>query len=163
MCVYQPGSLSRSIFILGWLSGFVYRFVSTGTIEEKIFQRQAAKQSLSASMIDNVVQGDDQLVFSAQDLRKLFLYKGHHTICETHETFKCKRCKNGKQHIKSQAMLYGDASTYVVPSTLSLATGLVLIPLLGGTIGRIQISRTITTICCGQRVGEMISRSSSNT
>jgi DNA repair and recombination RAD54-like protein len=90
--------------------------VSTGTIEEKIFQRQAAKQSLSASMIDNVVQRDDQLVFSAQDLRKLFLYKGHNTICETHETFKCKRCKNGKQHIKSQAMLYGDASTSVISS-----------------------------------------------
>jgi DNA repair and recombination RAD54-like protein len=67
-------------------------------------------------MIDNVVQGDDQLVFSAQDLRKLFLYKGHQTICETHETFKCKRCKNGKQQIKSQAMLYGDASTYVASS-----------------------------------------------
>lgn len=101
------------------VSGFVYRFVCTGSIEEKIFQRQASKQSLSASMIDtNALPSGDQLVFSAQDLRKLFLYKGHQTVCETHETFKCKRCKNGKQQIKSQAMLYGDPSTYV-PSLLS--------------------------------------------
>lgn len=64
-------------------------------------------------MIDNVVPGGDQLAFSAQDLRKLFLYKGHQTVCETHETFKCKRCKNGKQLLKAQAMLYGDPNTFV--------------------------------------------------
>jgi DNA repair and recombination RAD54-like protein len=62
-------------------------------------------------MIDQALAGgDDQLMFSAQDLRNLFKYKGD-TACETHETFKCKRCKNGKQTIKSQAMLYGDATT----------------------------------------------------
>lgn len=92
--------------------GFVYRFVCTGSIEEKIFQRQASKQSLSASMIDNnALPSGDQLVFSTQDLRKLFLFKGHQTVCETHETFKCKRCKGGKQQVKAQAMLYGDPST----------------------------------------------------
>ncbi|KAF8320056.1 DNA repair protein, SNF2 family [Clavulina sp. PMI_390] len=93
---------------------FVYRFVCTGSIEEKIFQRQASKQLLSASMIDNTSAngGGDALSFSGQELRKLFLYKGHQTVCETHDTFKCKRCKNGKQVVKAQAMLYGDPSTW---------------------------------------------------
>ncbi|KAI0306483.1 DNA repair protein, SNF2 family [Multifurca ochricompacta] len=71
---------------------FVYRFISTGTIEEKIFQRQASKQALSSAV-------------------KLFLFN-EHTQCETHETFKCKRCRHGKQVIKAPALLYGDASTW---------------------------------------------------
>ncbi|KAF8343917.1 DNA repair protein, SNF2 family [Cantharellus anzutake] len=88
---------------------FVYRFISTGTIEEKIYQRQASKQSLSASIVDQV--DNSELQFSGNELRKLFLFKDG-TVCETHDTFKCGRCKNGKQVLKSQALLYGDASTW---------------------------------------------------
>jgi len=88
--------------------GFVYRFISTGTIEEKIFQRQASKQALSASVVDQ--KEDADLHFSNEELKKLFLFKKN-TACETHETFKCKRCKNGKQVVKSPALLYGDASS----------------------------------------------------
>ena len=91
--------------------GFVYRFISTGTIEEKIFQRQASKQALSSAVVDE--KEDAERHFSVDALRKLFLLN-ENTLSETHETFKCKRCKNGKQTIKSQALLYGDASTYVV-------------------------------------------------
>jgi len=88
---------------------FVYRFISTGTIEEKIFQRQAQKQALSSSVVDE--KEDAERHFSADDLRKLFLFK-ENTFCETHETFKCKRCKDGKQFIKAPALLYGDSSTW---------------------------------------------------
>lgn len=35
------------------------------------------------------------------------------TDSETHDTFKCKRCRDGKQILKSKAMLYGDTSTCV--------------------------------------------------
>ena len=90
--------------------GFVYRFISTGTIEEKIFQRQASKQALSSAVVDE--KEDAERHFSNDALRKLFLFN-EHTECETHETFKCKRCKHGKQIIKAPALLYGDASTYV--------------------------------------------------
>lgn len=90
--------------------GFVYRFISTGTIEEKIFQRQANKQSLSSAVVDE--KEDVERHFSLDALRKLFLFN-ENTLCETHETFKCKRCKNGRQMMKAQALLYGDASTYV--------------------------------------------------
>jgi DNA repair and recombination RAD54-like protein len=91
-----------------YLPGFVYRFISTGTIEEKIFQRQANKQALSSAVVDE--KEDMERHFSVDALRQLFRFN-EDTNCETHETFKCKRCKDGKQFIKAPALLYGDAST----------------------------------------------------
>lgn len=90
------------------LPGFVYRFISTGTIEEKIFQRQASKQALSSAVVDE--KEDAERHFSLDALRKLFLFN-EKTLCETHQTFKCKRCKDGRQMVKAPALLYGDAST----------------------------------------------------
>ena len=49
---------------------YLYRFLATGTIEEKVFQRQLSKESLQ-----NVVNGSgelEQAVMSKEDLRKLF-------------------------------------------------------------------------------------------
>lgn len=88
--------------------GFVYRFIATGTIEEKIFQRQASKQALSSCVVDE--KQDAERHFSLDELRRLFLFK-ENTLSETHDTFKCKRCKDGKQFMKAPALLYGDAST----------------------------------------------------
>jgi DNA repair and recombination protein RAD54 and RAD54-like protein len=89
--------------------GFVYRFIATGSIEEKIFQRQAQKQALSSSVVDE--KEDVERHFSLDELRKLFEFK-EDILCETHDTFKCKRCKGGRQVEKAQALLYGDASTW---------------------------------------------------
>ena len=116
MCVALP---AITLCLCSWLFhdfriGFVYRFISTGTIEEKIFQRQASKQALSSAVVDE--KEDAERHFSIDALRKLFLFN-EHTDCETHETFKCKRCKNGKQIIKAPVLLYGDASS-CVPSLL---------------------------------------------
>ncbi|TRM59942.1 P-loop containing nucleoside triphosphate hydrolase protein [Schizophyllum amplum] len=88
---------------------FVYRFIATGTIEEKIFQRQANKQALSSSVVDE--KEDVERHFSTDSLRQLFKFN-ENTLCDTHDTFKCKRCKNGVQSIKAPALLYGDASTW---------------------------------------------------
>lgn len=88
---------------------FVYRFIATGTIEEKIFQRQSHKQSLSSCVVDSAE--DVERHFSLDSLRELFQYRPA-TTSDTHDTFKCKRCKDGKQAIKAQAMLYGDTSTW---------------------------------------------------
>lgn len=89
---------------------FVYRFIGTGTIEEKIFQRQSHKQSLSSCVVDEAE--DVERHFSLDGLRELFQYRPG-TRSDTHDTFKCKRCKpDGKQHIKAPAMLYGDTSTW---------------------------------------------------
>ncbi|SCV74367.1 BQ2448_6799 [Microbotryum intermedium] len=96
---------------------FVYRFVATGTVEEKIFQRQSHKQNLSSCVVDS--NEDVERHYSGDNLRQLFQYK--ESKCETHELFKCKRCKDGKQVAKSTAMLYGDTSTWNHMSNACLA------------------------------------------
>jgi DNA repair and recombination protein RAD54 and RAD54-like protein len=89
---------------------FVYRFITTGTIEEKIFQRQSHKQALSSAVVD--CSEDVERHFSLDSLKELFQYQGE-TRSDTHDTFRCKRCKpDGKQFIKAPAMLYGDTSTW---------------------------------------------------
>ena len=89
---------------------FVYRFIATGTIEEKIFQRQSHKQSLSSCVVDSAE--DVERHFSLDSLRELFQYRPD-TTSDTHDTFKCKRCKpDGKQFVKAPAMLYGDTNTW---------------------------------------------------
>ena len=89
---------------------FVYRFIATGSIEEKIFQRQSHKQSLSSCVVDSAE--DVERHFTLDSLKELFQYKPG-TTSDTHDSFKCKRCKpDGKQHLKAPAMLYGDTSTW---------------------------------------------------
>ncbi|EGW32592.1 uncharacterized protein SPAPADRAFT_51134 [Spathaspora passalidarum NRRL Y-27907] len=98
---------------------FIYRFISTGTIEEKIFQRQSMKLSLSSCVVDE--KEDVERLFSADNLRQLFLYAPD-TICDTHDTFHCKRCSLEKgQFLKPPAMLYGDATTWNHLNHASLA------------------------------------------
>ncbi|KAF2647857.1 hypothetical protein K491DRAFT_671558 [Lophiostoma macrostomum CBS 122681] len=90
---------------------FVYRFIATGTIEEKIFQRQSHKQSLSSCVVDSAE--DVERHFTLDSLRELFQYRDN-TTSDTHDTFKCKRCRkeDGRQVLKAPAMLYGDTSTW---------------------------------------------------
>ncbi|PGH26600.1 hypothetical protein AJ80_01729 [Polytolypa hystricis UAMH7299] len=89
---------------------FVYRFIGTGTIEEKIFQRQSHKQSLSSCVVDSAE--DVERHFSLDSLRELFQFKPD-TRSDTHDTFKCKRCRpDGTQFIKPPAMMYGDTSSW---------------------------------------------------
>lgn len=94
--------------------GFVYRFIATGSIEEKILQRQSHKQSLSSCVVDEAL--DAERHFTGDDLRALFQFKAH-TSCDTHDTYKCRRCRDGKQLSNAPAMLYGDTSTYVLHFT----------------------------------------------
>lgn len=88
---------------------FVYRMISTGSIEEKILQRQSHKQSLSSCVVDEAE--DATRHFTANDLKELFNFKKD-TDCETHETYKCKRCENGVQKTRAPALLYGDTGTW---------------------------------------------------
>lgn len=70
---------------------FIYRLLSTGTIEEKIFQRQAHKKALSSTVVDN--EEDVARHFSRDDLRDLFKLEME-TLSDTHDKFKCTRCVN---------------------------------------------------------------------
>ncbi|CAO3618495.1 unnamed protein product [Cunninghamella echinulata] len=87
---------------------FIYRFIGAGTIEEKIFQRQSHKQSLSNCVVDEAT--DAERHFSIENMRQLFQLN-ESSECETHDTFKCKRCIQGKQHKAADSMQYGDTST----------------------------------------------------
>ncbi|KAF2115233.1 P-loop containing nucleoside triphosphate hydrolase protein [Lophiotrema nucula] len=90
---------------------FIYRFIATGSIEEKIFQRQSHKQSLSSCVVDSAE--DVERHFSLDSLRELFQFRDK-TTSDTHDTFKCKRCRkeDGRQVLRAPAMLYGDTSTW---------------------------------------------------
>eukprot|EP01147_Barroeca_monosierra_P002308 gene2308-5293_t len=68
---------------------FIYRFVTTGTIEEKILQRQAHKKALSKCVVDEGL--DVERHFSRDDLRDLFVLDEDCTS-STHMQFKCRRC-----------------------------------------------------------------------
>ena len=66
---------------------FTYRFLATGTVEEKIFQRQLSKEGLQS-----VVDDKDQVnALSTKDLKNLFKLRTG-TPSDTHDKLKCERC-----------------------------------------------------------------------
>ncbi|KAF2355091.1 P-loop containing nucleoside triphosphate hydrolase, partial [Trinorchestia longiramus] len=66
----------------------------TGSIEEKILQRQSHKKALSSCVVDCEENVDRH--FSVAQLRELFtLHEG--TASDTHDKFQCRRCVNGIQ------------------------------------------------------------------
>lgn len=67
---------------------FTYRFLATGTVEEKIFQRQLSKEGLQ-SVVDDKEQVN---ALSTKDLRNLFKLRNG-TPSDTHDKLKCERCK----------------------------------------------------------------------
>ena len=66
---------------------FTYRFLATGTVEEKIFQRQLSKEGLQ-SVVDDKEQVN---ALSTKDLRNLFKLRVG-TPSDTHDKLRCDRC-----------------------------------------------------------------------
>ena len=66
---------------------FTYRFLATGTVEEKIFQRQLSKEGLQ-SVVDDKEQVN---ALSTKDLRNLFKLRTE-TPSDTHDKLRCERC-----------------------------------------------------------------------
>lgn len=60
---------------------FIYRFIATGSIEEKIFQRQTHKKALSNTMVDN---DEGERHFTASELKELFKLD-ETTLSDTHD------------------------------------------------------------------------------
>ncbi|XP_002130103.2 DNA repair and recombination protein RAD54-like isoform X1 [Ciona intestinalis] len=72
---------------------FIYRLLGTGTIEEKIFQRQAHKKALSSCVVDQ--EEDVARHFSRDQLRDLFSpLRQDGTQSDTHDSLRCTRCVN---------------------------------------------------------------------
>ncbi|XP_060756581.1 DNA repair and recombination protein RAD54B [Neoarius graeffei] len=72
----------------------IYRFLTTGTIEEKIYQRQVSKQGLSGAVVDLGKKGE-HINFSAEELRDLFTFDPN-TNCLTHDLLGCKCSGDGR-------------------------------------------------------------------
>jgi len=89
---------------------FVYSFIGTGTIEEKIFRRQSLKQAWSSCVVDSAEDVERHCTLDL--LRELFVFKPG-TTSDTQYTFKCERCRpDDTRHIKASAMLCGDTSSW---------------------------------------------------
>uniref|UniRef100_A0A8C5SQZ0 RAD54 homolog B n=1 Tax=Laticauda laticaudata TaxID=8630 RepID=A0A8C5SQZ0_LATLA len=61
----------------------IYRLLTTGTIEEKIYQRQISKQALSGAVVD-FSKGSEHIHFSVEELRNLFTLH-EDSNCVTHD------------------------------------------------------------------------------
>ncbi|XP_029959373.1 DNA repair and recombination protein RAD54B [Salarias fasciatus] len=64
----------------------IYRLLTAGTIEERIFQRQVSKQGLSGTVVD-LGKGTEHASFSISELRDLFSLSD--TPCLTHDLLNC--------------------------------------------------------------------------
>jgi hypothetical protein len=78
---------------------FTYRFLATGTVEEKIFQRQLSKEGLQ-SVVDDKEQVNE---LSTKDLRNLFQLRAG-TPSDTHDKLRCERCKIIQDNAELEAM-----------------------------------------------------------
>merc|ERR1712129_69721 len=72
-----------------WRSGqkkptYIYRLFSTGTLEEKIFQRQTFKSDLAQQLVAADEDMTDMTEFVRKDLKKIFMYNKE-TTCDTME------------------------------------------------------------------------------
>lgn len=76
---------------------FTYRFLATGTVEEKIFQRQLSKEGLQ-SVVDDKEQVN---ALSTKDLRNLFKLRCG-TPSDTHDKLQCERCKIIADHAEME-------------------------------------------------------------
>ncbi|XP_056378478.1 DNA repair and recombination protein RAD54B isoform X1 [Hyla sarda] len=65
----------------------IYRLLTTGTIEEKIYQRQISKQGLSGAVVD-LAKKSEHIRFSVDELRDLFTLH-EDSDCVTHELLEC--------------------------------------------------------------------------
>lgn len=74
---------------------FIYRLLTTGMIDEKIFQRQVTKQGLSDSLIDAKSSGSS---FSLEELKDLFKHD-QKTSCMTHDLLNCLCAHDGQNQL----------------------------------------------------------------
>ncbi|XP_036088769.1 DNA repair and recombination protein RAD54B isoform X2 [Rousettus aegyptiacus] len=73
----------------------IYRLLTTGTIEEKIYQRQISKQGLSGAVVD-LTRTSEHMQFSVEELKNLFtLHESSH--CITHDLLNCD-CTGEQDH-----------------------------------------------------------------
>ncbi|XP_051135736.1 protein CHROMATIN REMODELING 25 isoform X2 [Andrographis paniculata] len=70
---------------------YIYRFLSAGTIEEKVYQRQMSKEGLQKVIQQEQTDSEKGNLLSTEDLRDLFTFR-ESASSEIHEKMCCNRC-----------------------------------------------------------------------
>lgn len=68
---------------------YIYRMLATGSIEEKIFQRQVTKEGLASLVMEEDIAGESAI--AQNDVRRLFEFQ-EHTSSDTHDMLHCHGC-----------------------------------------------------------------------
>jgi len=106
---------------------YIYRFLSTATIDEKIYQRQLRKNELSWSVMNKgeVARGESSLRnFDQSTLKDIFSYRDL-TLCETRDTLK-KSSKTDDQQAEL-AMSIGEFHTELRKAKVGSERGITLL------------------------------------
>uniref|UniRef100_A0A671UIR7 RAD54 homolog B n=1 Tax=Sparus aurata TaxID=8175 RepID=A0A671UIR7_SPAAU len=82
----------------------IYRLLTAGTIEERIFQRQVSKQGLSGTVVD-LGKGADHTSFSTSELRDLFSLTDTPSL--THDLLNCSCSMDGSEQVSDRPCQLG--------------------------------------------------------
>eukprot|EP01118_Nematostelium_gracile_P020096 TRINITY_DN9634_c0_g1_i2.p1 TRINITY_DN9634_c0_g1~~TRINITY_DN9634_c0_g1_i2.p1 ORF type:complete len:352 (-),score=104.22 TRINITY_DN9634_c0_g1_i2:14-1069(-) len=113
---------------------YIYRLLSTGSLEEKIFQRQLTKEGLSGSIVDG--KKDKSNSFTKEELKDIFTLN-EDTLSDTHDLLDCQDCSGTakptkttkrltKQSTKAQALASTAVSQFTHASSADSYTDWVL-------------------------------------
>ncbi|KAK9322656.1 SNF2 family N-terminal domain-containing protein [Lipomyces orientalis] len=84
---------------------YIYRLLTTGCIDEKIFQRQLTKKGLADNLMDGKADSSENS-FTMSELRDIFtIYED--TACHTHDLLECNCDGTGGTHIKQESVESG--------------------------------------------------------
>ncbi|XP_037798224.1 DNA repair and recombination protein RAD54B-like [Penaeus monodon] len=72
---------------------YIYRLLMTGSLDEKMYQRQVRKQGLSGAVVD--ARDSERVHFSTKELKDLFTLHSN-TACLTHDMLQCSCDLTGK-------------------------------------------------------------------
>lgn len=88
---------------------YIYRFLATGTLEERVFQRQLSKEGLQG-MVDSGGQLDSSIM-SQDELSKLFNLQTD-TKSDTHDSIRCNRCTNDSEAVQTENAAEDDLASW---------------------------------------------------
>lgn len=83
----------------------IYRLITNGSIEEKIFQRQISKTSLSSCVVDQRNQASNPKL-SDEELKDLFTIQDSFDTCSTHDLLNCSCAGDGIVSIRKDRNLF---------------------------------------------------------